>query len=145
MTPTPNSAVVRAFYDAINGRDAAAVGGTIEAAFAPDATLILPPSLPYGGTFTGAAKLGRMFAGMVGSSALVGAQRIDVTDVIDGGDRVAAQLEFDWYPPGGSVPVHGGALELWTFADGRVTEIRAYYWDTAELAAATHHPDKESA
>lgn len=127
--------VVREFYRAVSDKDADAIAKLVGERFAEGVTLVLPPSLPYGGTFTGARKFGRMFAGMMSAPDPVGAVAIVVTDVVDGGDRVAAQLEFDWYAPGSRTSIRTGALELWSFNDGLVTEIRAYYWDTAACAA----------
>jgi uncharacterized protein len=125
--------VVRAFYQAINDHDAASIGALIDQNFSQDAALELPPSLPYGGRVESARRLRTMFTGMLTSSTRVGPDTIAVKDIIDGGDRVVAQLEFGWGARGAAEPVQPGALELWTFADGRVRELRAYYWEPAAL------------
>jgi hypothetical protein len=128
--------VIREFYRAVAGKDAAAIATLVRERFAEDATLVLPPSLPYGGTFAGAGKLGRLFGRMAAAPEPVGADGIVVVDVIDGGTTLAARLEFDWYAPGSRTPIRTGALEAWAFDDdGFVREIRAYYWDTAACAA----------
>lgn len=128
-----NADVAADFYAAVNAEDGDAIAELIAAKFAADVELIWPSSLPYGGTVRGAAKLGRLFFAMAGAPAPVGPDKVSVVSIVDGGDQVAARLEFDWYAPGSNTAIASGALELWTFVDGRVTEIRAYYWDTAEL------------
>jgi hypothetical protein len=49
----------------------------------------------------------------------VGVADVLLTDLVDGGNRIAAHVEFAWYPPGGACPVPMSALELWTFDGGR--------------------------
>lgn len=130
-------AVVESFYAAVNAADADAVAAVVDAHFAESVTAEWPASLPYGGTVEGAHRLRRMFVGMAGSDVTIGPGAIEVLSVTGDGQRVAAELAFDWYPPGGSDGVLSGALELWTFEDDRVSSIRAFYWDTAALTAAT--------
>jgi hypothetical protein len=127
------AAQVRAFYEAVAAKDGPALRAIVETSFAPDAAMIWPSSLPYGGVVSGAAKLGRMFAAVAVASVPVGAVDLAIVDIVDGGDRVAARVDFDWYAPGSGTAVHSSALELWTFDGGLVREVRAYYWDTAEL------------
>ena len=125
------SDVVRAFYDAVVRRDSGALTELVSRSFREDAAIIWPEGLPYGGRVDGARRLGKVFAGMASSPDPVGPDGLAVVSVVDGGDQVAAQLTFDWRAPGSSQSIPSGALELWTFDDGLVTEIRAYYWDTA--------------
>ncbi len=141
------ASVVRNFYEALSTGDADAVRALVRERFADDATLTWPDSLPYGGTVAGKARLERVLgraAGSAervlgtaaGSAELVGVQKLRLVDLIDGGDRVAAQLEFDWYAPNGAGSLPGtGAIEVWTFTGDFVHEIKAYYWDTAACAA----------
>lgn len=128
-----NADLVREFYRAVAEKDAAALDALITAAFDEDARVVFPDSLPYGGTVSGAAKLARMFTRMASSPVPVGAADLVLVDLVDGGSRVAARIEFAWYAPGSEVGIPASALELWTFAGARVREIRAYYWDTAAL------------
>jgi len=130
-------AVVRAFYEAVGKGDADAVRSLVRERFAEDATLTWPESLPYGGTVAGRSRLERVLGGAAAATApAVGVQNLRLVDVIDGGDRVAAQLEFDWIAPNGAGAVSGtGAVEVWTFTGEQVSSIRAYYWDTAACAA----------
>lgn len=141
MVSEPRSAarvaVIEAFYVAVARGDAEALGALVDDHFAGDATIDLPPSLPYGGQFTGAQRLRAMFTGMAGSDARIGPDAFELVSITGDGERVAAELSFDWYPPGKPDGVPSGALELWSFEDDKVSTIRAYYWDTAALAAAS--------
>lgn len=127
------AAVVREFYEAVRTGDVDAVRSLVSEGFAENATFTWPDSLPYGGTVSGRSKLQRV----LGAAATgVGVRNLRLVDVIDGGDRVAAQLKFDWVAPNGEGAVSGtGAVEIWTFTDEQVSAIRAYYWDTAACAA----------
>jgi hypothetical protein len=134
------AALIREFYSALSEKHAAAIGRLVEQSFSSEVTLVLPDSLPYGGTVTGADRLGRMFVRMASMPVDIGPVRPVVTDIVNGGERLAVQLEFDWYAPGVPDPLRSSALELWTFdGAGLVREIRAYYWDTAACAALTQN------
>lgn len=132
-----NEDVVREFYRAVTAKDGVGIKELIENHFSDDVTIVWPESLPYGGSISGAGKLARVFGRMAAATEPAGASDMVVVDVVDGGDRLAARLEFDWYAPGSKEAISTGALELWTFTAGRVSEIRAYYWDTAACAAHT--------
>ncbi|MFE2998621.1 nuclear transport factor 2 family protein [Nocardia sp. NPDC059246] len=134
-TTDGNADVVREFYRAIAERDGDALGELLNTRFTSDTEVIWPESLPYGGVVKGAAKLAKMFGGLLSAPTPVGPAGMTVADLVADGDRIAAQLEFDWYAPGSDRAVPSGALELWTFADGKVRSIRAYYWDTAACLA----------
>lgn len=123
--------VVRAFYDAVDRRDGAAITDLVSHSFREDASVVWPEGLPYGGRVEGAQRLGKLFAGMATRPQPVGPDGLEVVSLVDGGTSVAAQLTFRWHAPGSLGWVRSGALELWTFDDGLVAEIRAYYWDTA--------------
>jgi ketosteroid isomerase-like protein len=135
LAGTSRADVVRGFYAAIAAKDVAALNDVVTTRFAEDIALVIPASLPYGGTVTGASKLGRMFTAMASAPTPMGATDITVVDVVDGGDVLCAAIEFEWIYPGTSNSVSSGALEVWRFAGDRVVEIRAYYADTAALLA----------
>jgi ketosteroid isomerase-like protein len=132
-----NAELVRSFYRAVAGRDGVSVVALVGEHFAEDATLRLPESLPYGGVIAGRSRLERVFRSAADATEPVGPAALQVLDIVEGGDRCAAQLRFDWRAPGGGGVVSGtGAVELWTFAGGLVTDITAYYADTAACVAA---------
>jgi ketosteroid isomerase-like protein len=133
------SEVVQQFYEAVGKGDADTLTTLVAENFAEDARLVFPDALPYGGTHEGAKRLGKMFAGMASNPDAGGPGELALIDMIDDGDKVVARLQFTWTAPGASGSIPHEALEMWTFADGEVTEIRAFYWDThacAEQVAA---------
>lgn len=131
----PAAELVRTFYRAVASHDGAAVAALVAEHFAEDVTLHLPGSLPYGGTVEGRRRLERAFRGAAEAPEPVGPTGLEVLDVVVGGDRCAVQLRFDWHAPGGGVVTGTGAVELWTFDGGLVTDVTAYYSDTAACLA----------
>jgi ketosteroid isomerase-like protein len=128
--------VARTFYEAVSAGEVDVIAAVVDEHFSADAAIEWPASLPYGGRVEGAHRLRKMFAAMAGSDVKVGPDALEVLSVTADGDRVAAELTFNWFPPGKTESVASGALELWTFEAAKVTGIRAYYWDTAALVAA---------
>lgn len=139
--PLTPAEIVSRFFGAIAEHDHDGLGELIDRCFQPGAVAVIPASLPYGGRVETAARLRTMFQRVASGPGPAGPQSIAVRGLVDGGDRVAVQLDFDWRVPGTGHDVASGALELWSFVDGRVSEIRAYYWDTAALVnAMTERP-----
>ena len=128
--------VVRGFYAAVAAGDTDAISSVLDDHFADDAAIEWPASLPYGGRVEGAHRLRVVFADMVSGRSAVGPGPLDVLSISVGPGTVAAQLGFTFLTPGDAADVPSGALELWTFTAEKVSEIRAYYWDTAEILAA---------
>lgn len=126
-------AVVTTFYDAIAQGQPDRIRELAEMAFAEDIRVELPASLPYGGVVEGARRLSRMFQAMAGGLIEVGPSGLQMETLIDGGDRVVAEVSFEYTRTGEAAPVRSRALELWTFQSGRAARIEAYYWDTAPL------------
>ncbi|OLL73458.1 hypothetical protein Ae168Ps1_1840c [Pseudonocardia sp. Ae168_Ps1] len=126
---------VESFYLAVGAGDADAIATIVDGSFTTDVVLSLPRSLPYGGEISGAHRLRRMFVGGASAATPVGPSGVRLTELTDGGSAIAAEVVFDYYPPGGGDPVPSGACEIWTFdSAGGVVAIRGYYRDTAELA-----------
>jgi ketosteroid isomerase-like protein len=125
--------VVEAFYDAASRRDGEALVELISRSFHESAAVEWPAGLPYGGRVEGASTLRKVFAGLATPEPVLGPENLEVVAVVDGGGQVAAQVAFDWRANGATIS--SGALELWTFDEGLVTEVRAYYWDTAACQA----------
>lgn len=128
MTAAP-STIVRTFYTAAAGKDAATLAELLATSFREDAVVEWPAGLPYGGRFEGRRLLGKVFAGLAAEGAPVGPDGLELVSLVDGGDQLAAQISFDFRA--GDAVIPSGALELWTFVGGKVSEVRAYYWDTA--------------
>jgi ketosteroid isomerase-like protein len=138
MTQSPVD-IVTGFYRAINTADADAIGTTIDTWFDDDASIEWPPSLPHGGRISGARKLRGLFTAIArpGSPA-PGPANLVLVRAIGSGDDVVAWITFDWADPASGTSTPNSALELWSFADGKVHEIRAYYWDHAAIAQPQH-------
>lgn len=134
-----NVSVVRAFYLAVATKDAAALQTLVRKRFAADAVIRWPESLPHGGELAGVDKLAKVFGGLASPSAPMGLEEVELTDVVDGGDRIVARIEFDWFVRvnGSAESTRTSALEMWTFDGDRVREIRAYYWDAVAVNQLT--------
>lgn len=135
--------IVRIFYAAVAARDSDALRAAVVDHFADDAVLEFPASLPYGGRLESARTLARAFVGMATAPVPVGPQNLELTDVVVDGDTVVARVTFDWFAAGVANGIPQSALEIWRFADGQVTDMAAYYWDSAAcavLAATAANP-----
>lgn len=126
------------FYTALGAADADAIATLIDTYFADDAAIEWPPSLPHGGRVEGSRRLRAIFTGIAKAGAATGATNLKLVRVIGEGDDVVARVTFDWKHPGSDVGTPNEALELWTFSDGMVRDIRAYYWDHAAIAQPQH-------
>jgi ketosteroid isomerase-like protein len=126
--------VVTDFYTAISARDADTIAKSIDIHFADDAAIEWPPSLPHGGRIEGSRRLRAIFTGMVSAGSAAGATNLKLVRAIGDDDEVVAWITFDWKNPGDEVGTPNAALELWSFSDGLVRDIRAFYWDTAAIS-----------
>lgn len=133
MTDNYLAKTAEAFYDALTSKDGAAVSELITTSFADDATIHLPESLPYGGTISGRESLARTLGAMASMPRPVGPSEPVITDLATADNGIVARVEFDWFAPGSETSVRSNALELWTFTEGLVQSMRAFYWDTAAL------------
>jgi ketosteroid isomerase-like protein len=127
--------IVADFYAALAAGDAESVAASIDGNFSEDAAIEWPPSLPHGGRIVGRRKLRAIFGGIAKAGNDAGATNLTLVRTIGDGDRVVAELTFDWRAPGAATATPNSALELWSFSDGELTEIRAYYWDTTAITA----------
>lgn len=120
--------VVDAFYAALQAGQVDALAELIERNFAPDAVLWRPDSLPGGGRTEGPEKIRQFFAAAASGGGLssLKASRV-IESVVDGTADVIVELTVLL----GGFPVH--AVEWWTGSGGQITELRAYYWDTAGM------------
>lgn len=133
-TTTPMD-IMREFYAAIQNKDVDALTAILDASFAEDVVVQIPPSLYYGGTYRGRETLKKLFAGLVHPKSAIDATSFKVEAMIGTEKDVAAELSFAWRGRGGGEPLLTGNLEWITFDEGRVTSIKAFYRDTAECKA----------
>jgi ketosteroid isomerase-like protein len=138
MTDNESLNVLQAMYAA--EADYLAAGGPGEASFemlapffAPDVTLHQAETLPYGGTWRGHEGMERFFLAMseawesfdmVEQEFLAtGATVVVLTQVRARARATGRELEF---------PI----LQTLLVEDGRIAEVRPFYWDTAAIARA---------
>ncbi|WP_410668744.1 nuclear transport factor 2 family protein [Amycolatopsis sp. cmx-4-68] len=105
----------------------------LEQFFAPDFVLHQAEGLPFGGVWRGHDGLRRFFAAMsrtwavfeLGEQAFLSTTSplVVLTNVRARARATGRELEF---------PI----LQTITVADGHITEVRPFYWDTAAIAAA---------
>lgn len=126
----PQDTITR-LYDLLAARDATGVQALVDQSFAEDVVLHEPPSLPWGGAHSGRKRVGRLFVGMAaaepGTSPLDAASLV-VRRVAGSDSEVAVEVGFMLTRPGGE-PEPSGAVEWFSFRDGRVCEIRATYFE----------------
>ena len=123
--------VVAGVYAAVTAGDIEAVALLIDSHFADDAAVEWPPSVPHGGRVQGSRQLRALFTGIAKPGVEVGATNLKLLRTVGDRDHVVAWLTFDWKHADAGDAVPNSALELWSFSDGLVREIRAFYWDTA--------------
>lgn len=129
--------VVERLYAAIQAKDAEALGAIVDEGFAEDAVMKLSDSLPYGGEHHGRDRIRGMLVGLVSMERpMVIPDRIEVVRIVDQGDQVVAEASFWWLAPRADEPIPMTAFEWFTFADGRITEMKVAYWDTVAVADA---------
>ncbi|MCG7632817.1 nuclear transport factor 2 family protein [Gordonia McavH-238-E] len=114
---------MKTFYSAMANGDVPLLERVIAEDFAAAATLARPESLPGGGVLNGPEAIVGFLRRAAGKAPLV----VDDISVADDGSRVFATVTITL---GGTKST---ALEQWTMDDGKVTSIRAYYWDTAAM------------
>lgn len=106
---------VRAYYEALNGGDAAAVSSH----FTEDAVHYYTRLGPH----EGATTIGEMAASGVGT---INAQWY-VENAIEQGDQVSIEWTMTWRDPGSGERRLDRGAEWFLIRDGRIAEVRAYH------------------
>jgi ketosteroid isomerase-like protein len=101
----------------------------------PDVVVHIPPSMPYGGDHVGREAFVRMAEAM-GATWRV-SDGLDMTFTALSEDQVACLVSWtaESRHTGRRLPML--QHELYTIADGQITDIRIFYWDTAAVVEAT--------
>ncbi len=86
--------------------------------------------LPFAGVYRGKTALRELFTKVMGMMDVAGLNRVQTTS---GGDYDVTILSFEFVDPA-LQPAH--LCELFRFRDGKVCEIRPYYFDPATIVAA---------
>ena len=87
-------------------------------------------TLPFAGVYRGRTALRELFTKVMGMMDVSGLNRVQTTS---GGDYAVTILSFEFVDPK-LAPAH--LCELFRFRDGKVCEIRPYYFDPATVIAA---------
>lgn len=132
--------IVREFYDAVRAKDIDTIGRIVDNGFSPDVVVRLPSSLYYGGEYRGGSEVKRLFSGLAHPKSAVNADTLVVEHIIGTDDCVAAVLTFEWRGRGGGEPLRTGNIEWIVFRDGLISELFAYYQDTARCIALDSTP-----
>jgi ketosteroid isomerase-like protein len=118
-----------AFVDKLYELAAAGDFDGCEAMMTDDFFITEADDLPMAGTYTGVTALRDLYTRVFGMIEVTGLQRIQTTT---GGDYAVTILYFEFAD--GLAPAH--LCEMFRFRDGKVCEIKPYYFDAAPMRAA---------
>ncbi len=121
-----NQQIVEAIYDAAKRGDLPTIMSYID----PEIEAIEADSLPYGGTFHGLEGFQKLFSLVFASWRSF---EFEVDSVLDGGAYVVALMRVKIGLKGSDTVVDTRVAEFWKLRDGKVIELRPFYWDTAAL------------
>jgi len=114
----------------------ARVADIVDERFTEDVSLIIPPSLSYGGKTTGNDAIKKLLRGISHPKSPVDIATLTIERIAADRDQVAAQISFSWrIPAGEAIPT--SVVEWFTFRDGKVAELTVFYFDTARWIAST--------
>lgn len=103
---------------------------TAETLLTDDLVIVEADGLPMEGTYTGRTALRELYTKVMGMMEVAGLERVQTTT---GGDYAVTILHFKFADPS-LEPAH--LCELFRFRDGKVCEIKPYYFDQATIHAA---------
>jgi ketosteroid isomerase-like protein len=103
---------------------------TAEAMLTADFLVTEADTLPFAGVYRGPGALQELFEIVMASAGVVG---LDIHEITAGGDRVVALLDLLLE---GTPPVRVPLAETFRFRDGKVCEIRPYYYDPTPIVSA---------
>ncbi|GAB4658963.1 nuclear transport factor 2 family protein [Mycobacterium avium] len=135
--------IVREFYSGVIEKDLDRINAVIDTYFADDAVVRIPQSLYYGGEYRGKPTLKQLFSGLAHPKSAVRADSMQLERICGSGDSVAAMLSFEWRGRGGDKLLTKN-IEWFTFQEGRIIEICAFYEDTARCVAVDQAPGDKS-
>ena len=121
-----NLRVVEALFAATGSGDWSAA----ESMLTEDFFVTEADTLPFAGVYRGRRALQELFTRVMAEAGVVG---LEIQQITAGGDRVVALLDMVL---GGPPEVRVPLAETFRFRDGRVCEIKPYYYDPRPVAAA---------
>ncbi|MCK6586565.1 MAG: nuclear transport factor 2 family protein [Polyangiaceae bacterium] len=121
-----NADIVRSIYEAAIKGDINAIMPVID----PQITIYEAASLPYGGEYHGHEGFSRLVTAVFTSWA---AFEVDLKELFDAGSTIIAILQIRVTLKESGRVVEMPVAEFWRLRDGKVVDLRPFYWDTAEL------------
>ena len=103
-----------------------------EAMLTDDFFITEADGLPMSGTYRGKSALRDLFTAVMGMMDVTGLDRIETTT---GKDHAVTILSFQFADP---ALAPGELCEVFRFRDGKVCEIKPYYFDPGTMVAACH-------
>lgn len=109
---------------------------TLAPFFSPDVVLWQADALPYGGNWCGHEGLERFFLAMSTTW-----DRFEITEqtFLSEADPLVVLTHINARARTTGRELNFPILQIITVADGRITEVRPFYWDTAAIADACSH------
>ena len=126
MTPEEQIELVKRHYALNASGDYAAA----EDLLTDDFVITIPSFLPFAGVYRGPRALQQLFEIVMASAGVVG---LDIHEITAGGDRVVALLDLLLE---GTPPVRVPLAETFRVREGKVCEIRPYYYDPTPIVSA---------
>ena len=105
---------------------------TMDELLHPEITIHEPASLPYAGSFRGRAGLGDLFQRM-GPVWSEFNQAIEFIVGDPSGDVFAVMFRIGYRSAQSGQKIEMQVLELLSFRDGRIADIKPFHWDTKAL------------
>jgi len=122
-----NIAVVKKAYEALTNN----LGMDVFLShFAPDAEIHEAPSLPYGGVYKGMEMLP---TGMAAIFTAFEDFRFNILNFLTGDDLVVVHLMLTGRGKKTGKTFSMPLMEMWRIRDGKVIEVRPFYFDTARV------------
>ena len=133
MSVESNQAAVRAYFDALERGDRAA----LLALFRPDLRWSVPKGAiaPYGGVHTGAERIAELMLGALSAAFIPGTQRIAIRLMLAEGDVVIAETQMTARRPNGAPDYDNAYVFVFELSGGEIAEIREHV-DTRYAAQA---------
>ena len=112
---------------------------TAEGMLSSDFFVTEADTLPFAGVYRGPKALQQLFEVVMAAAGVVG---LDLHQITAGGDRVVALLDLLLE---GTPPVRVPLAETFRFRDGKVCEIKPYYYDPRPIVDAVAARKKAAA
>lgn len=133
-TSQQNKENVAAFYAKAAEGDAAAAFGMLLDLFAPDFVVHEAPVAPWGGDYHGREAMIGVYNNL---AAFLDPTQMRVLDIVSEGDTVVVLFLAPFRASADADPVPIHVSEWYSFTDGKVTDVRVFYWETPAVEAVS--------